>query len=269
MNNCHEVDEMIGSWKASGLSAPDLIRNTARACLGWPYVFGAWGEVCTPSSRGRRKRADHPTIVSKCPVLSGKASSCGKCAWGIGVRMYDCRGFTRWLLQQAGLDLKGAGATSQWNNDANWALKGEKQDLPPSMVACVFMKVGSKMNHTGMHLGGGEIVHCASGVQTGKLSAKGWTHFAVPKGLYPADILPEAPVRRPTLRKGAKGDAVKELQERLLALGYDVGKTGADGIFGKKTLAAVKAFQRDRGLKEDGIFGILTWAKLIPENGKE
>ena len=258
-----EVDRMIEVWKEAGLSKAEIIDHTARACMGWPYVFGAWGEVCTPSARGRRKRSDYPTIVSKCPVLSGKAKDCTKCQWGVGCRMYDCRGFTRWLLQQVGLDIAGGGATSQWNNKNNWVVKGEKKDLPPSLVACVFMKVGDRMNHTGMHLGNGEIIHCANGVQTGKISQRGWTHFAVPKGLY--DELTPMPVVKPTLHKGSKGEAVKELQERLITLEYDVGATGADGIFGKNTRAGVMKFQAEHGLVVDGIVGIMTWGKLYPE----
>ena len=55
------------------------------------------------------------------------------------------------------------------------------------------------------------------------------------------------------------------MQEKLLLLGYDLGSCGADGIFGKKTLAAVKAFQRDNKLKADGITGPLTWNALLKE----
>jgi hypothetical protein len=263
MNTATAVDAMITEWTAQGLSKADIVWKLADACMGWPYVFGAWGEVCTPSARGRRKRSDYPTIVTKCPVLSGKAKDCSKCQWGIGCRMYDCRGFTRWLLQQVGLDIAGGGATSQWNNKNNWVVKGEKKDLPPSLVACVFMKVGDRMNHTGMHLGNGEIIHCANGVQTGKISQRGWTHFAVPKGLY--EDIPDMPVVRPTLRKGCKGEYVRDLQEKLISLGYDVGKTGADGIFGKNTRAGVMKFQAEHGLVVDGIVGIMTWGKLYPE----
>ena len=74
-----------------------------------------------------------------------------------------------------------------------------------------------------------------------------------------------APATRPTLRKGSRGDAVQEMQEKLLFLGYDLGSCGADGIFGKKTLAAVKAFQRDNELKADGICGPLTWNAMLRE----
>jgi peptidoglycan hydrolase-like protein with peptidoglycan-binding domain len=41
-----------------------------------------------------------------------------------------------------------------------------------------------------------------------------------------------------------KGPAVRNLQERLTALGFDTG--GIDGEFGKQTDAAVRAFQKAR-----------------------
>ena len=69
-------------------------------------------------------------------------------------------------------------------------------------------------------------------------------------------------MKKATLKKGSKGDAVKALQKQLIALGYDVGKKGADGDFGSATLAAVKAFQKANGLKADGVVGESTWAKL-------
>ena len=50
-------------------------------------------------------------------------------------------------------------------------------------------------------------------------------------------------------------DTAKAIQETLLALGYDLGPAGADGIFGPKTRAAVIAFQQQNGLKVDGIVG--------------
>ena len=64
------------------------------------------------------------------------------------------------------------------------------------------------------------------------------------------------------LRKGDRGEAVREMQEALMERGYDLGKWGADGIFGTQTLNAVKAFQGDCGLKADGIIGPLTMGKL-------
>ena len=48
-----------------------------------------------------------------------------------------------------------------------------------------------------------------------------------------------------------------------MTLGYDLSPYGADGQFGRKTEAAVKAFQRDHGLKQDGIAGRMTWEALL------
>ena len=67
------------------------------------------------------------------------------------------------------------------------------------------------------------------------------------------------------LRKGDRGEAVREMQEALMARGYDLGRWGADGIFGKQTLKAVKAFQEDCGIKADGIVGRITYGKLNGE----
>ena len=51
------------------------------------------------------------------------------------------------------------------------------------------------------------------------------------------------------------GDDVKNVQEALSQLGYDIGKFGADGILGSSTIAAIKAFQEAKGLSIDGIVG--------------
>ena len=53
---------------------------------------------------------------------------------------------------------------------------------------------------------------------------------------------------------GCKGDAVLRLQRALLAAGYTQVRT-ADGIYGKWTYDAVRAFQRNHGLAVDGIAG--------------
>ena len=64
----------------------------------------------------------------------------------------------------------------------------------------------------------------------------------------------------PMLYRGCTGDAVKTLQEKLNAKGFDSGNV--DGVFGAKTYAAVAAFQKANSLGVDGIVGKLTWGKL-------
>ena len=59
---------------------------------------------------------------------------------------------------------------------------------------------------------------------------------------------------RRTLRRGDTGDLVTELQRKL--------RVEQAGTFGPKTEAAVRAFQRERGMVPDGIVGPKTWAAL-------
>ena len=68
-----------------------------------------------------------------------------------------------------------------------------------------------------------------------------------------------------TIRQGDRGDDVKEMQEILIRDGYNVGSSGADGIFGKNTKAAVIGFQKANGLTADGICGPRTWEKLLED----
>lgn len=68
--------------------------------------------------------------------------------------------------------------------------------------------------------------------------------------------------KRRTLKKGMSGSDVVYLQRVLQKLGYDIGKTGADSIYGKMTAQAVAQFQSDRMLVADSICGPKTWAML-------
>lgn len=63
------------------------------------------------------------------------------------------------------------------------------------------------------------------------------------------------------IRYGSRGQPVADIQQKLKQMGYDIGSV--DGIFGQKTLAAVKAFQKAQGLPVDGIVGPNTWQALF------
>ena len=65
----------------------------------------------------------------------------------------------------------------------------------------------------------------------------------------------------PTVKKGARGNITKLLQEKLVSLGYNT--NGVDGIFGTGTEKAIISFQRTNGLVVDGIVGKNTWGKII------
>lgn len=269
MNTAAKVDSMIADWTAKGETKAQIATNTAEACLGWSYVYGAAGQKCTPSVRrsyinnyATRNPAESAQIKKTCQVCNGSKSSCDGCKFYPGgeTRCFDCRGFTRWILQQVGLSLQGGGATSQWNDKTNWSQKGIIADIPSGVVCCVFMANGSKMSHTGLYIGNGDIIHCSGTVKRGKITDKGWSHFAVPVGLNDDTPMPQDP---PTIRKGSRGVWVTLAQEKLIERGYSCGAKGADGIFGKDTESAVRAFQRASGLNVDGVVGHDTWDALL------
>lgn len=61
---------------------------------------------------------------------------------------------------------------------------------------------------------------------------------------------------------GTTGPAVRDLQDRLLALGHLVDRHEVD-LFGPSTERAVRAFQEQRYLTSDGTCGKQTWAALV------
>ena len=238
MYTAQEVDARIVRMKAEGLSRAEIIAAASDLCIGWPYVFG----------------------FGACPALSGNGS-CDSCKW-CGTRIFDCRGFTRWLLAQVGLTLYGGTVTAQWETASNWVYKGTIDKMPLSIVCCVFRE-----GHTGMHLFGEVTRHCNKFVKEQMLpGVPKWQRFGIPAGLYRNEELRKAGIdvdeskNIPTLRRGSRGDMVEELQALLNAkCGYDL---EIDGIYGAKTETAVTAFQLANGLTADGICGPKTWKAL-------
>ena len=72
----------------------------------------------------------------------------------------------------------------------------------------------------------------------------------------------EAAVYRP----GSSGETVRQIQTNLKKWGYYAGPV--DGIYGAKTTAAVRQFQRRNGLSVDGVVGAKTLAALGISAGK-
>lgn len=68
-------------------------------------------------------------------------------------------------------------------------------------------------------------------------------------------VVTPSPIVRPLLKRGSKGQEVKNLQAMLLGI-------TVDGKFGPKTEAAVRAFQGATGMRQDGKVGPLTWDQL-------
>lgn len=272
MYSAEYVEQKIKEIKQSGKILADQVWEAALLCVGWPYIFGDRGQYCTPSHRESKNLGKYPTIRTKCQVLNGSKASCSGCKWypgGKKVRAFDCRGYTYWCLLEFGIKIMGTGATTQWNDDSNWAEKGTIDSIPDDKLVCLFYpdKDNTKvMAHTGFGYHG-ETLECSNGVQHFTTRNKKWTYWAIPKGLYEGVSPITQPydpsdVELPTLRKGDKGTYVSLLQSLLINRGYALSKYGADGSFGNETLAAVRQFQQDWGLAVDGVVGKKTWDQL-------
>lgn len=243
------------------MDAVEMVIRAAEEHLGCPYVYGTWGQICTKALRIRYanyKPSQRAITYKRCQQLrpSNPTSSCDGCKYK-GLLAFDCRGFTHYCLKLgAGIEISGQAVGSQWTTKANWAEQGDIAAMP-DLVCCVFIKQSGKWKHTGLHLGGGRIIHCSVEVKEDTVGGeRNWTHYAIPKGLYTDEEIKNAHKEKPImrmLRKGAQGEDVKQLQEMLNKLGFSCGK--ADGIFGANTEAAVKAFQAVNALKADGIAG--------------
>lgn len=68
------------------------------------------------------------------------------------------------------------------------------------------------------------------------------------------------------IKKGDRGAAVEDVQQRLSALGYDIGEEQADAIFGDKTAAALIAFRRAHHLDELALVDRSCWNILVDES---
>ncbi len=107
-----------------------------------------------------------------------------------------------------------------------------------------------------------------------KLYAQFSASLAKPEAPEPVAVpvtLPVSPAGRPTLRQGARGAAVSEVQRILISMGYaGVQETG---VFDQATLHAVELFQlqhidqKGLALKSDGEVGPKTWWALLNPSG--
>ena len=268
MNSADKVAADAAAWKDQKIEKTQMIVNVAEDEIGWPYAWGATGQKCTVANRKARMNSskismgDINLIRKHCQILSGIRDTCDGCIYypgGERTNMYDCIGFVNQLLDYASVYHYGGGCSTMWNHAANWSAKGKLSEMPET-VCCVFQQYpgnDKKMQHIGLYIGNGWVIHCSVEVKKQRLSEYPWTHYGIPKG-----IGGDVPVSHKTIKRGSTGPDVVECQEDLIKLGYDLSPYGADGKFGAKTEEAVKQFQTSVGLKADGIVGPKTWEAL-------
>ena len=197
MNSADKVAAHIAEWKAQGIEKAELMERIAEDEIGWPYAWGATGQKCTPANRRARMNnkkidpRDAKLIQDRCQVLNGSRSSCDGCKYypgGETTNLHDCIGFVNKLLDYAEVPHYGAGCTTMWNHKANWDAQGPISEMPDT-VCCVFRQNGAKMEHIGLHIGGGWVIHCS--VEVKKQNNYKWTHYGIPKGL--GGVVPPVP----------------------------------------------------------------------------
>lgn len=193
----------------------------------------------------------------------------------IGHKVWDCSGLSSWAGRQFGLSYH-HGSNSSWRYDCAYKGKLTKStNLPEG--AWVYTGTDDDKPHIGTYTGNEKVTEAArtqQGVVQSKLHGGKWKYWGLGKGIKfdfipgqtpvvtpePAKENPKTTVSYPTIKRGAKGELVTQLQDLLSKDGADL---KIDGIFGPITQKEVKAFQKRHGLVVDGIVGPKTWAELI------
>ena len=224
----------------------------------WGYIWGTAGENWTAA---KQKELEKTTDADR--AQGRKYGS----KW-IGHTVADCSGLFSWAFKQLGGYMYHGSDTMyrKYCTGKGELKKGKRTDssaLKPGTA--VFVWNGRKYSHVGLYIGDGTVIEAmgtVSGVTTTKVTAGKWTHWGELTGVDYAGGNSQLSESKQTLRKGSKGDAVRNMQTLLDRLGYDLGPCGIDGDFGKATEAAVCSFQSDHRLTADGVCGPATFAEL-------
>lgn len=212
------------------------------------YVWGAQGEKNITESWIARRESDDQKQVKRVLAFWDKLK-----AQGItDIQAFDCSGLIMyWLQNTKGYlksDMSAAGLFSNCKQLTRTELKAG--DL-------VFHHNGTKISHVGIYVGDSKVIHCKGrdvGVIEEAIGKYSWNRY----GRLP--VLQEANTAHGTAKRDLKlsapmmrGDDVKALQARLMVMGYDLGASGADGVYGSKTDLAVKLFQNRAKAMKNGI----------------
>jgi len=120
------------------------------------------------------------------------------------------------------------------------------------------------MYHVGVYMGDGSVVHAKGrddGVVRESLCATGWNRFGRLKVFAETEEAATYVRKLKRTLPNMQGDDVRAVQTALLDEGFD--PQGIDGLYGKNTEKAVKAYQKAKSLCATGIVDEKTWQSLI------
>lgn len=235
----------------------DLIAHCMRFLNeGWGYIYGASGQIWTQAQQDAKSKTDEQIR------LYGQR-------W-VGKHVIDCSGVWYLAMQELGSYMY-HGSNTMWNKytvSKGRLSKGKRTDgkeLKPGTAIFTGINDGDH-NHVGIYIGDGKVLE-AGGVQKGvittAITTSKWTCWGEMKYVDYSGTGPSPEPTYPTLRKGSTGEYVTLLQTKLIQRGYDLAPYGADGKYGDKTATAVRMFQKDNGLVQDGVTGVNTWNAIL------
>lgn len=263
-----------------------------KSMVGMPYWYGCCGYNCTESLL-KRKAKQYPSHYgsSRMPKYRDSINKKLVCM--------DCIGLIKtFFWTNGGQGVKEAIGTGREvpnkyasngfpDKSANGMLsyckskkaKNGKISSLPEVPGVLLFSSG----HVGVYVGDGYAVEARGfnyGVVQTRVASRKWRSWAyIPSSLLDYDTEDknsssgqssassekterEYKLGERLIKKGVQGADVAELQKALIQLGYDLGKYGADGECGSKTVEAIKAFQKKNGLSVDGEYGAKSHAKL-------
>ena len=213
--------------------------------------------------------ADRKTIIKNCKKYLGEPY-----VWGGESKEeggYDCSGYAYNVLRDSGFNV---GRTTA---DGYRSL-GKKIDPSQKKPAdLLFFGKNGRATHIAFYAGDNGMYESIGGSSNTKDNpGKGVTYSSFYRradlmevrtlfdgaGDPSGDTGAAKPVDRTWLQRGDKGQKVTDMQIMLIGCGYSCGADGADGDFGKNTEKALIRFQHDNELKEDGLYGNVSKARL-------
>lgn len=233
----------------------------------WGYIWGTAGVAWTKAKQDQ---------LNKTTDANRESSRKYGAQW-IGHTVADCSGLFSWAYKQLGSYMY-HGSNTMWRSycvdkgDLSAGKRTDGKTLKPGTA--VFTDHSGDKTHVGLYVGNGEVIEASSpkvGVIKSKISDKKWKCWGELKYTDYTDEVTDKPVEKdpytvtyPTIRIGARGEIVTQLQDLLAKAGSNL---AIDGIFGSGTQSAVRAFQKKNGLVVDGIVGPKTWGKLLEAAG--
>lgn len=234
------------------------------------YVWGGQGQALADIDENWIRKYEQSADYANRAIKMWKARK------GIeGARAFDCSGLVCWLMSMVGAVQKGFDTTAE-------GLMGYCKRLSRGELKAgdlVFKKNSrGRIFHVGVVVDDALSVVEAAGRDLGvvkrPISANGWNCYGrlsfiekeIGKVNVPTtsskslnwELSRHVKYKSPMMR----GADIINIQKALITNGCSVGATGADGVFGRNSDTAVRAFQRSKGLAADGIVGKKTCIAL-------